>query len=538
MTFEKGNFFMIEFLEQKNPLNLSQVNSSPIIITSDSNFTDYGFSGSGTKELPFLIQSLNIETSEEIGIYIFNTTKYFLIQGCLVNASKNGIVLDSVKEKTSAIINNICRGNSIRGIQIYNSEYSEISNNICESNGFFGIHVRNSSNLIIKDNYCLNNGAGLFVDLSNNSTIEDNVCNWNIEGGIIVEDSHFSIILENRCDNNDRLGGIDLFGSYNSTVIRNICTNNLQTNIRIGESNNSIVKDNFCSGLGSGIVSTDGENVTLEKNTCVENIIGIYVKNAKKSRIIDNNLVKSGFKFHENNIANFGTHIVSNNLVNGKKLGYFVNQTGLSIRDSEFGQIFIVDCDNIVIKNQNLTETTTGLSLLYSSNCFIKNTKCSFNWNYGMNLVESMGNRIIDSNCSYNFVGILAESSDFNELKYNNFENNQAWGIVLDFYSSNNFIHHNSFIDNNLELGIAQAKDDGKNNTWFEIKTKEGNFWSDHTFDMKTYLLDGLANSQDLYPLSKPPTHRSNLVYFYFLAIICIIPIFLMIYHRLRKKPK
>ena len=517
----------------------SYINSLPIIITNNSNFTDYGFLGDGTAVNPFIIENLNITTTKERGIYVYNTTKHFLIQNCFVNASVNGIVIESVKNETAKIENNICIGNSIRGIQIYHSPSSQINNNICEFNGYFGIHVRNSSNCQVNNNTCFDNGrVGIFVDLSESSSISNNTCDLNFRGGIVLEESPLSNVADNKCKNNDNSGGISLSQSNRSVVVNNLCVDNIQDNIMLHESNDSFVLNNLCSGRGVGIVVVNGGNVTIDNNNCSSNVIGIFVNDAERSKITNNFMYKSGFRFYDLNKDDFQSYTVLNNTVNDKKFGFFASLDDLTITKSIYGQLFFADCSNVRIKNQYLSDTITGITMFYCSRSMIRSSFCSNNWYYGINLVGSSNIEILDNNCSSNYAGIVIENSFDSELTYNFLQNNIVWGVVLDLYSYNNSVHHNSFFDNNLYYGSAQAKDDGQNNTWYDEEAREGNFWSDYFVVVGSYYIDGYALTQDLYPLSEPPVYRNKNNYYAFFSFAVIIPLMVYGYFQITIKKK
>ncbi len=520
------------------PYSLSYLDSLPIIITNDSNFTDYGFPGNGTPLDPYRIENLNITTTEEKGIYVFNTTKHFIIQNCFVDAYRGGIVIDSVRKETTIIEDNICVGNFATGIRINHSPGTKIINNTCNFNSFVGIHVRNSYESQIENNRCIQDVLGIFVDRSEACLINNNTCNSNSRGGIVVEESPLSYVADNRCYENTYHGGISLYQSNKSVVVNNLCIDNVQNNIALHESNDSYVLNNYCSGRGVGIVVADGGNVTIDCNNCSGNAIGILINDAEKSKITNNILYRSGFIFYELNKNDYNTYIVLNNTVNDKKFGYFASLKDLTITKSIYGQLFFADCSNVRIKNQYLCDTITGITMFYCSNSLIQSSVCSNNWNYGINIVGSTNIEIINNNCSLNYVGIVLENSDKNELSYNFLQNNIVWGVVLDAYSSNNSVHHNSFYDNNQHFGTSQAKDDGQNNKWYDEETKEGNYWSDYSTVVGSYYIDGFAGSQDLYPLSEPPIYKNNLVYYSYLALVLVIPLALYGYFKFISRRK
>jgi len=519
------------------PYFFSYIDSVPIRITNDSNFTDYGLLGTGTPQDPFRIENLNIITSEDKGIYIFNTTKYFKIQNCFVDAYRSGIVIDSVRKETTIIEDTICVGNSASGIRILHSPGAKIINNTCNYNSFAGIHVGNSSESQIENNRCIQDGVGIFVDLSEACLINNNTCNSNSMGGIVVEESPLSYVADNRCYENTYHGGIGLYQSNKSVVVNNLCIDNVQNNIALHESNDSFVLNNYCSGIGTGISIDNGGNITVDNNIS-SNFVGIFVNDAEGSKITNNALYRSGFKFYELNKSDYNTYIVSNNTVNNKEFGYFADLMKLTITKSIYGQLFFADCSNIRIKNQYLCATTTGITMVYCSSSLIQSTISSNNWNYGINLVDCSNIEVINTTCSSNYVGILLENADRNKFTYNTLYNNTLWGVVLDLYSSNNSVHHNAFYDNNWYFGTAQAKDDGQNNTWYDEETLEGNYWSDYFTVVGSYYIDGYANTQDLYPLSEPPIYRNNNIYYSFLSLVVLIPLIVFGYFRFSSKRK
>ena len=525
--------------------SISFITSPPIIISEDSNFTDYGLSGDGSEGNPFIIENLNITTTEGKGIYIYNTSKHFIIRYCSVNASKDGIVIDTVKEGTAVLTNNICVGNVLGGIQIYHSPNSQINNNICNFNNYLGILVRNSSRSQVNNNSCLHNGGsglggiGIYVRHSDSSTINNNTCNLNIRAGIFIEDSPSSYVADNKCKNNDYHGGIAIYESNKTMVVNNLCVDNVEDNIKLFESNNSFVLNNYCSGSGFGIVVTGGGNVTIDNNSCTDNyLLGMHLSRAEGSIVTNNKLYNTGFRFYEPNKENFHSYVVVDNTVNGKKFGYFAGVDDLTITKADYGQLYFADCSNVRIKNQYFSNTFSGLTMFYCTNSLIQKTVSLNNWYSGIILVACSTIEIINCTFTSNYIGILFENADRNELSYNTLVNNTKWGVVLDQYSSNNTVHHNTFLDNNYYYGTAQARDDGKNNTWYDEETLEGNYWSDYFTVVGSYYIDGYANTQDLYPLSEPPIYKNKSIYYSFLSLVVLIPIIVFCYFRFSSKRK
>ncbi len=104
-------------------------------------------------------------------------------------------------------------------------------------------------------------------------------------------------------------------------------------------------------------------------------------------------------------------------------------------------------------------------------NCNIPNN------DYGIKLWDSSNNNTIyNCNISNNDYGIkLWDSSNNNTITSNTITNNSEKGIWLCYFSSNNIVYHNNFINN-----FNQAYDED-NNIWDNGYPSGGNYWSDYT---------------------------------------------------------
>ncbi len=528
------------FRQKPYPHFFSYISTSPIIILNDQNFTDYAFPGNGTANSPFIIENLNITTNEETAILVSGTSQHFVIRNCLISAERVGIFVNSTDFGTVKIENNICKEHSIWGILVEESPECLIINNTCTENGYYGIHTRYSPLSEIRDNNCyLNWDAGIYVDKGNYTSISSNTCSNNPRGGIVIEDSLFTLTTNNYCSGNDYNGGISLSRSEGAIVNNNTCIDNILSNIRVGGSKNSRILNNICSGLGEGITIVDGRNVTIQDNNLSTYGEGMNIIRTENSQIQRNQLQGCGLRFYDPNKDNFHTHIVTDNTVNSKVLGYFVNKKDLKINEAIYGQLILADCNDIEIKNQQLSNTYTGITMHFCLEGVITNNWI-FNTSYiGVNLLGSSKINLLKNSLDTNNAGIVLENSSLNELHYNNLDNNKLWGVVLDIDSDLNYIHHNSFIANNYYYGTSQAKDDGQNNTWSDIEAEKGNYWSDYQ-GTGNYSIDGLANVYDLYPLTEAPIYvqPSYYGYFAFLSLLVLIPIAVFLFRKYKKNKK
>lgn len=207
------------------------------------------------------------------------------------------------------------------------------------------------------------------------------------------------------------------------------------------EVNNIIISDNIfkvselVNGFGGVIIYT---NYSLISNNTFYNC-GIWL-----------------FSYH---------NTVYNNIVNGKPLVYYEDVSDIVI--DEAGQIILINCNNITVKNLEFSNTFIGLQLFETENCLISdNIFSNLGW---AGLLAFSNNNIISGNIfSNNIVGLLFGGCEGNKVSKNSFENNE---IGLGFgWSSGNLISNNNFkylYPFNKNIFSIESK-----NTW------NGNYWN------------------------------------------------------------
>jgi len=155
------------------------VTHDPIIITENAGFTipdPVNGGGSGTENDPYIIENWAINASAAHGIYIANTTAYFVVRNCLVENGTStcyGIYLYNVVN--GRIENNTLMNNS-RAIYIDLSDYNNLNNNIVK-NGSYAIYLKSSCDYNnLTGNTCENNSYGIYVGYSDQANLTANTC--------------------------------------------------------------------------------------------------------------------------------------------------------------------------------------------------------------------------------------------------------------------------------------------------------------------------------------------------------------------------
>ena len=238
---------------------------------------------------------------------------------------------------------------------------------------------------------------------------------------------------------------------------------------------NCVVKGFRCVNIPyreAGIkIESDGN--TVENNTIEHSNIGILILNASGNKIL-NNRFKGGReglrlqrstenKIMNNIFRNCGLHIVASynnevdgNIVNGKPLVYLENESNAEIKYA--GQVILVNCMGIIVRNCSISNTTVGIHLRKFSNCIIENNNLLENGWGGISLWGASKNKIVNNTCEGNDDSIHLCYSSENKVLNNKIIDNDFFGISL-YLCSRNVISRNSICDNYFGIHLRHSPD-------------------------------------------------------------------------------
>ena len=431
-----------------------------------------------------------------IGIYHENIIIY-----------KNGITLLG-ENKNSTIID----GNIFGDVVFISADWVNLSGFTIKNSGSddynAGISLSSfSSNNTITGNTIIYNNRGIWLSGSSNNTITGNTITNNTWYGIMLwYSSNNNNITGNSITHNTYDGIYLYYGSGSNTVTGNTITNN-SNGIYLYYGSGNTVTGNSITHNNCGIVLYDSSNnnVVTGNTITYNNNYGIWLWSSNDNAITGNSFFHCGLYVQFFSFQNS----VTDNTVNGKPLVYLEGQFNVIIDDSEAGQIILVNCTNVTIKNQELSNTTVAIELVFTDNCFIMGNTITHN-NDGIVLYYSGNNTIMGNTITHNNDGIvLYDSSNNNVVTGNTITNNTWYGIMLWYssnnttitgntitnntwygimlwYSSNNTITGNTIIYNNRGIWLYDSSNNNKiyhnnfiNNTNYQAYDNEANIWDD-----------------------------------------------------------
>jgi len=190
--------------------------------------------------------------------------------------------------------------------------------------------------------------------------------------------------------------------------------------------------------------------------------------------------------------------------------------------------LYLHSSNQITISGTDITDSTDGIRVSDSSNNSIYENNIAGNSYEGIYILVSSNNTISENNITANTGdGVYLWGSSNNTVSGNSISNNW-WGITS-YYSTNNKIFHNNFINNPSQAYVESSVD-----VWDEGYPSGGNYWNDYGgtdhrcgpsqdhpgsdgMGDTPYIID--SNTQDNYPLMNPWTSPAG----HNVAIISVI---------------
>jgi parallel beta-helix repeat protein len=206
---------------------------------------------------------------------------------------------------------------------------------------------------------------------------------------------------------------------------------------------NSNISNNY---FGIRLESSSVNNIN--HNELQYNKYGIHVTDSSDIIIIDNHFLNDGVSFYGSQLFHFNSHTIPDtNLINGKPLYYYKDQSSKIIDGVPVGQVILANCMDFNIMNLQINNTDIGIIIAFSTNITIDHNEIMDN-NHAITIRYSSKNNVTNNTLSSNeWNGFhLDDLSEDNLIMNNNASFNKWVGIFI--LSPNNFIINNSVFSN------------------------------------------------------------------------------------------
>jgi parallel beta-helix repeat protein len=326
------------------------IQTGPIVIGSNEDFSDYAQYGTGVKSNPFVLQFLNI-SAEDVCIRISNTRSYFIIRNCVLLSNY------TAWEEASITLDDVENG------RIENCRFEQGTN---------AIAANRVSNCNIINNEFGTNRIAVVLQSSTDAIIAGNTQIANsIQYPIHVADSERIQIKNNLFHRIGSEGvrissGIDCLIQNNTAIVSPVSVYTLH-GFGLVDSFGCRVINNFAQGFARGVdIRNGGENVVSDNEilTCIS---GIRVV-GNNSRIINNAImayfhgveIRSGYncEVRDNDIRTTWGDSIGIEIAGGAF--NFVNYN--SVRNA-FKGARLQGTENSVFSSNEIINCTAGISL-------------------------------------------------------------------------------------------------------------------------------------------------------------------------------
>jgi parallel beta-helix repeat protein len=278
---------------------------------------------------------------------------------------------------------------------------------------------------------------------------------------IVIEKNNLKIVGENK---NTTI--ID--GQKRDTVIYIKANSSVFSNFTIKNSGG-----NFTD---SGIYIDRSLKANISDNNVIDSNLGIYLYASSNIVLRSNNMTTNCYNFgvYGDNLQGYVHDIDTSNVVDGKPLIYWVNQT-CKQPPANSGYVAVVNSTGITLRDLALSRNWQAVLFAYSTNSNIKNVTGTRNMDC-IWLLNCSGCAVMNSTISDNsWGGISLVDSSACSVYGNNVNNNFGYGIFLS-NASDNLFYHNNFINNTRQVWLFGVN----SNHWNCVYPSGGNFWSNH----------------------------------------------------------
>ena len=364
------------------------------------------------------------------------------------------------------------------GVQIgFSSNITVIGSNV--SDNVFGIWGVSSSNITIANNTALDCQYGMEVEDFHDSVIRSNL----VLGSTLAMTFWYSRNITVHGNNiSGLLSGIDLYYTNESTISNNTSLFNRWHGIRLSYSNGTAIRD----------------------NVVWKSEVGIGLRGSANSTIVGNSMVRTGIVISGNRLEHWNTHVIdTTNTVNGKPARYWKDTIGGTVPLGA-GLVILANCSGVGVRDQDVSNTSVGIHLGFSSGIIITNATAQNSNFISMTVSRSDNNTItgsvVSSNRSIGY-GISVEYSNDNLLSNNTVTS--AWMGVFLINSAFNSIQNNEVSDsrygiympydwnNTISENDIHANEDGIHLHYSVNNTVESNEVHDNDVGIKIRQSDG-----------------------------------------------
>ncbi|NPD88879.1 MAG: hypothetical protein HGN29_09140 [Asgard group archaeon] len=256
-----------------------------------------------------------------------------------------------------------------------------------------------------------------------------------------IEDYHISA---------DSGTAIEITSTTKNFVIQNCLIEGFTIAIYISSVGLNTVQilENTIRDTHGGIILYSASYAIIANNTLENNEWGgIHIEYSPFVVIEDNEFTQGGISImYDVDLSEVSTMQINDNTLNGKPIAWFVGNSSLTFSASDYGQIFLIDCSDIQIINQEMKSPSKGIFLFYCNDVIIENNYCGIEVT-GSNNVNIAHNKLEDRTITvHKSTNVIIENNQYDE--------DGDFGIYVYEFSSNVIIRNNLCQGQNIGIYV------------------------------------------------------------------------------------
>lgn len=261
-----------------------------------------------------------------------------------------------------------------------------------------------------------------------------------------------------------------LYSASSNKIINNNIKNSYYGVMSFFSSHTNISKNNVTNnGVGMYLYGCYYDTI-LDNVVKESDLVGIFNRVANYTEIEDNMLTNDSIVLMGDHIANWNTHSLNGNTVNGKPVYYLKNYSGgpLSMPTNP-GEIILANCSNLPapFMGHELTNSDLSIEIGFSQDVVLSNLNLSDNDYLGVYLFGSSSISLTQSVINRNRHGLVISNSTDVVVQNNNQINDNLYGIQTQTRSYQNTISDNMLERNTIAFNLTGNSHDNvlENNT-------------------------------------------------------------------------
>src|SRR2546428_103879 len=335
--------------------------------------------------------------------------------------------------------------------------------------GFAGIRFIEVSNGRVEESTVTGFAWDLSLEFSGNVTLDRNnlshadlaVQVWYSNDtlpGVVVSDNNIS---------GSQVGVSVSFGG-GATIVGNLVSNN-SYGIRVDASSNvTLAANSLSNNQCQGMLITASSNLTIESNDLSRNGAGLWLSESLNATVRGNTFDLDGLVVVGSSVPTRSSHSIAvDNLVNGKPIRYFKEESGLVVDGLDIGQLIVVDSTEVSIENVSADHADVGLELAHVQGASIRDSNFSYN-DQGIFVTDSSD--VVFGHVSVWFTnqtylpsvpakgsGVHVASSRNVTVSLSDLSRNEGAGFFVDHASKNLTVSDSALINNSVAIQVSSV---------------------------------------------------------------------------------